>query len=75
MPSRTAADAVVAIAPAVILHAASSVSAALNPRTFSHISAAATAAADAAIHASTRTLAQPGDNTRSAKNSRTTITT
>jgi hypothetical protein len=75
IPSSTAADTLVAIAPVVMRHAASSVSAAPNPRTLSHISVAATAAEAAAIQASTRTLAQPGDSTSSEKNSRTTITT
>ena len=73
--SSTAADALVAIAPAVMRHAAISVSAAPKPRTLSHISAAATAADAAAIQARTRTLAQPGESTSSEKNSRTTITT
>ena len=75
MATSTTAAAVVATAPAVILHSASGVSAALKPRTLSHISIAATAAAAAPIHASIRTLTQPGENTSRAKNSRTTITT
>ena len=54
---------VVAMAPAVIRHAASSVSAVSKPRTFSHISTAATAADAAPIQASTRTLAHPGEST------------
>ena len=75
MPRSVTADAVVAVAPAVMRQAASSVSAAWKPPTFNHINSAATAAAVAPIHASSRTLAQPGEETRSAKNSRATITT
>src|SRR3954452_2260937 len=71
----TSADADVATAPAVIRHSAPDVSAELKPRTLSHMSTAAAAAAAAPIQASIRTLTHPGENTSRAKNSRTTITT